>query len=97
MFRVTILAMALPVAFSLAGPAYYGYVSGPYSRVLIWAAACTVILMWLNRHSFIRALSSSPNSFPIKLVNVIAIVVAVGLSFVVGDSIAYLIARLISN
>jgi hypothetical protein len=42
MLRVTFLAMALPVALSLAGPIYYGYTNGPYWRVLIWAGACTV-------------------------------------------------------
>ena len=43
MARVVFLSLALPVAFSLVGPIYYGYSHGPYWRVLIWASACTVI------------------------------------------------------
>jgi hypothetical protein len=97
MLRVTILAMALPVAFSLAGPIYYGYTDGPYSRVLIWAAACTVILMWTSRRSLVGSLINTPSSPAIKLVNAIAIVVAVGVSFIIGDSAVYCLVRLISN
>jgi hypothetical protein len=39
---VVLLSMALPVALSVVGPIYYGYMNGPYWRVLIWAAACTI-------------------------------------------------------
>jgi hypothetical protein len=97
MLRVTFLAMALPVALSLAGPIYYGYTNGPYWRVLIWAGACTVGGIWLYRHSFTAAFSDAPYSFAEKLVNVTAIIVVMGLCFLAGDSVAYFVVRSFSN
>jgi hypothetical protein len=94
---VVFLSMALPVLLSLTGPIYYGYANGPYWRVLIWAGGCTVASLWFFRRSFTAAFSDAPYSVAIKLVNVIAIVIAMGLCFLAGDSIAYFVVRSISN
>jgi hypothetical protein len=47
---VVLVSMALPVALSVAGPIYYGYMNGPHSPVLIWAAVCTIGTVWFYRH-----------------------------------------------
>jgi hypothetical protein len=54
---LVLFSMALPVALSVAGPIYYGYINGPYWRVLIWAAVCTVGAVWFYRRSFTAAFS----------------------------------------
>ena len=67
MLRVTIvavLAMALPVAISLGGPIYYGYTNGPYLRVVVWAAACTIAAIWFYRQSFTAASATGLTHFP---------------------------------
>ena len=94
---VAILAMALPVAISLGGPIYYGYTNGPYLRVVVWAAACTVAGMWFYRQSFTAAFSDGPYSLLVKLFNAVAIVAFMGLCILAGDSAAYFLARSVSN
>jgi hypothetical protein len=91
------LAMALPVVLSLGGPVYYGYTDGPYSRVLIWAAVCTVGATWFYRRSFTAAFSDGDYSAAVKAANVFAIIAFMGLCFVAGDSAAYFLVRSISN
>ena len=100
MLRVALVdfsRMALPVALSLGGPIYYGYTNGPYLRVLIWAAVCTVVAVWFYRRSFTAAFSDADYSTAVKLVNVIAIVLAIGLCFLAGDSAFYFLVRSISH
>lgn len=94
---VALLSMALPVGLSLAGPIYYGYINGPYWRVLIWAAVCTVGALWFYRREFSAAFGDGPYSLPVKLFNTVLIVVFMGLCIVAGDSAAYFIVRAISN
>ena len=94
---VVLLGMALPVALSIAGPIYYGYTNGPYWCVLIWAAVCTVGTVWLYRHSFKAAFGDGDYSAAVKLGNVIAIVIVMGLLFVGGDTAIYFLVRSISN
>jgi hypothetical protein len=94
---VVLLSMALPVALSFAGPIYYGYMNGPYWRVLIWAAACTIGAVWFFRQSFTAAFSDADCSSAVKLVSVVAIVLVIGLCFLAGDSAIYFLARSISN
>jgi hypothetical protein len=81
----------------MAHTRYYGYTNGPYWRVLIWAAACTVGAVWLYRQSFTAAFSDADYSAKVKIVNVIAIVLVIGLCIRVGDSVVYLLVRSISN
>jgi hypothetical protein len=92
---VVLLSMALPVALSVTGPIYYGYTNGPYWRVLIWAAVCTIGAVWFYRSSFTAAFGDA--SAAVKLVNLIAIVLVMGLCFVLGDSAIYFLVRAISN
>jgi hypothetical protein len=94
---VVFLSMVLPVTLSLAGPIYYGYTNGPFWRVLIWAAVCTIGAVWLYRQSFTAAFSDADYSTAVKLVNVIAIVLVIGLCFLAGDSAIYFLVRSISN
>lgn len=94
---VVLLSMALPVALSVAGPIYYGYTNGPYWRVLIWAAVCTVGAVWLYRQSFTAAFIDADYSTAVKFVNVIAIVLVIGLCFLAGDLAIYFLVRSISN
>lgn len=94
---VAVLAMVLPVAISLGGPIYYGYTNGPYLRVVVWAAVCTIAAIWFYRQSFTAAFSDGPYSLPVKLFNVVAIVVFIGLCILAADSAAYFLARSISN
>jgi hypothetical protein len=94
---VVLLSMALPVALSVAGPIYYGYMNGPYSRVLIWAAVGTIGAVWFYRQSFTAAFSDAGYSTAVKLVNVIAIVLVIGLCLLAGDSAIYILVRSISN
>ena len=94
---VVLLSMALPVVLSVAGPIYYGYINGPYWRVLIWAAVCTIGAIWFYRQSFTAAFSDADYSIAVKLVNVIAIVLVIGLCFLAGDSAIYFLVRSISN
>lgn len=94
---VVLLSMALPVALSVVGPIYYGYINGPYWRVLIWAAACTIGFVWLFRQSFTARFSDDDCSTAVKLVNVVAVVLTIGLCFLAGNSAIYFLARSISN
>lgn len=94
---VVLLSMALPVALSVAGPIYYGYINGPYWRVLIWAAACTIGAVWLFRQSFTVAFSNTDHSTAEKFVIVVAIVLTMGLCFLAGDSAIYFLVRSISH
>ena len=94
---VVLLSMALPVALSVAGPIYYGYINGPYWRVLIWAAVCAIGAVWFYRQSFTAAFSDADYSTAVKLVNVMAIVFVIGLCFLAGDSAIYFLVRSISN
>lgn len=57
--RVISLGLALPVAFSLVGPIYYGYTHDPYWRIIIWASACIVLFLWQARSPFRHALSTA--------------------------------------
>jgi hypothetical protein len=94
---VVLLSMALPVALSLAGPIYFGYTHGPYWRVLIWAAVCTVGAVWFYRRSFTAAFSDADYSPAVKAGNIIAIVLVMGLCFVAVNSVIYFLVRSISN
>jgi hypothetical protein len=94
---VVLLSMALPVGLSIAGPIYYGYTNDPYWRVLIWAAVCTIGGVWFYRNSFTAAFSDAHYSSAIKLANVVAIVLTMGLCFLAGDSAIYFLVRSISN
>jgi hypothetical protein len=94
---VVLLSMALPVALSVTGPIYYGYMDGPYWRVLLWAAVCTIGAVWFFRQSFTVAFSDAHYSAAVILVNVIAIVLVIGLCFLAGDSAIYFLVRSISN
>lgn len=93
MARVVSLSLALPVAFSLVGPIYYGYTHGPYWRVIIWASACTVLFCWQVRSYFRHALSTAPPSIIGRFLLVLAIVVVIAIGFFAGDTLVYLIAR----
>lgn len=90
--RIVVLAMLLPVALSLAGPIYYGYTNGPYWRVIIWALACTIGFLWLNRSSI-----NPSSSAAINALNVVLISLTVAAAFLIGDSIVYLLTHLISK
>ena len=94
---VVLLSMALPVVLSVAGSIYYGYINEPYWRVLIWAVVCSIGSVWLYRQSFTAAFSDADYSTGMKLVNVIAIVLVIGLCFLGGDSAIYFLVRSISN
>jgi heme/copper-type cytochrome/quinol oxidase subunit 2 len=93
---VVLLTIALPVALSLAGPIYDGYANAPYLSVLIWAGVCTIMSCWFYRRSFTVAFSDAPYSSAVKLLNIVAIIVAMGLCFLAGDSAAYFIVLAIS-
>lgn len=100
MLRVIIvpfLAMALPVAISLGAPILFGYKNDPYSAVLIWAGVCTIAGIWFYRQSFAAAFSDGPYSLPVKLFNIVAIVLFMGLCILGADSAAYFLTRSISN
>jgi hypothetical protein len=93
--RVIFLSLVGPLILSLIGPIYYGYINGPYWRVVVWALVCTVGCCWLTRSSFKVALSAenSPRSFFGRSTLVIAIIAVIALSFIAGDSVAYVLAR----
>lgn len=91
--RVVFLSMAGPVILSALGPFYYGYTRGPYWRILVWAAACTVGCLWLYRSSLKHALSTAPPSVIGRFLLVLAIVVVIAVAFIAGDTLVYLIAR----
>jgi hypothetical protein len=94
---VVLFSMALPVALSIAGPIYYGYMNGPYLRVLIWAAVCTIGAVWLYRQSFTAAFGDADYSIAVKLMNVVAIILTIGLCLLAADSAIYFLVRSISN
>jgi hypothetical protein len=91
--RVTFLAVALPVLLSGVGPLYYGYNGSPYIRVLVWAGVCTLGYLSLSGSGFKVALSTANPSLFGRLFAVLSSSVLVGLIFVTGDSLIYLIAR----
>ena len=94
---VVLLSMALPVALSVGGPIYFGYMNDPYSAVLIWAGVCTIGAVWFYRQSFTAAFSDDDYSTAVKLVNVIAIILFIGLCLLAGNSAIYFLVRSISN
>lgn len=94
---VAVLAMALPVVLSLGGSIFFGYMNDPYSAVLIWVGVCTIAGIWIYRRSFTAAFSDGPYSLPVKLFNIVAIVLFMGLCILGANSAAYFLTRSISN
>jgi hypothetical protein len=65
----------------------------------VWARAADIrpALLLHRRPTFTVAFSDAPYSSAVKLLNIVAIIVAMGLCFLAGDSAAYFIVRAISN
>ena len=79
---------------SAVGAIYYGYMQGPYWRIIVWALACTMGSLWLERSSLKRSLSRTPPPSIIgRSLLAVAIVVMAAVTFVVGNSVIYLLAR----
>jgi hypothetical protein len=96
MLRVIALRLVGPVVLSSLGPIHYGQEGAPYTNVIIWALACTAIFLWWTRSSFQSAFNSSDVYwFKSALAGSIMAVIAVG--FIAGNSVAYLLARSLSN
>jgi hypothetical protein len=96
MMRVIALRLVGPIVLSSLGPIYYGHERAPYSKVIIWALACTAIFSWWARASFVSAFNSrDAHWFRSALAGAIMAVVAVG--FIAGNSLAYLLVLSISN
>jgi hypothetical protein len=93
--RVIFAGMVGPVILSGAGPLYYGYVNGPYFPIIVWALACTIGFLWTARSSFKMALSASPSIIK-RTLAAVTIVSIVAVAFVVGDTVFYSLAQLIT-
>lgn len=93
--RVLVLSMAGPVIFSALGPIYYGYTRGPYWRVIVWALACTVGSLWFYRSDLKTAIPEAPPSLMARIFLVLLIVITIAVALVVGDTLIYLLARLL--
>jgi hypothetical protein len=95
--RVAVFSMLPPVMLSALGPIYYGYMGEPYWRVLVWAGVCAILGLWFYRNSFAVAFKGYSYPSAVKILNVVAIVVFMALSFLAGDSVVYFIVRSISR
>ena len=99
MLRVIFLSLLGPIVLSAIGPIYYGYTNAPYWRIIVWAFVCTVGCAWWSRSSFKVAFNTdhAPRSFLGRSSLFIAIIVVIAVGFIAGDSLAYVLARSISN
>jgi hypothetical protein len=85
--------MAIPVLLSGVGPLNYGFNGSPYVRVLVWAVVCTLGYLLMSGSGLKVALSTANPSLFGRLFTIVSIAFVVGLFFVAGDSLVYLIGR----
>ena len=96
MVRLISFSLFGPVVLSAIGPIYFGYTHAPFSRAIIWALLC---MLWWAWPSLKSALTDAEWLQPLwyKTIAVAAVIAIFAAAFVGGDSLAYLLARSISN
>lgn len=85
-----------PIVLSSLGPIYFAYTHFQYSTAVVWALGCA---LWWAQPSFEAALTDTNWLQPVwyKSTLVVAVVAIFAFAFVLGDSLAYFLARSISN
>jgi hypothetical protein len=96
MMRAITLSLVGPIVLSSLGPIYYGHERAPYSKVIIWALACTAIFSWWARASF-KPVFNDGDALWFKSALAGAIMAVIAIGFIAGNSFAYLLARSISD
>ena len=96
MVQAIFLTLLGPVVHSSLVPMYLGYTNASYSIAIIWALVCT---LWWAQPSLKGALRDAnwlqPRWYKVTLIA--GMVAIVAFTFVMGDSLTYLLARSISN
>jgi hypothetical protein len=94
--RVIFFSLLGPIALSLSGPIYFAYTHAQYSTAVVWALACA---LWWAQPSFEAALTDTNWLRPVwyKSTLIVAVVAILAFAFVSGDSLAYFLARSLSN
>lgn len=96
MFRATFLSLVCSVILSFLGPVYLAYSNMRYSSAVLWALACALCWVLVSyRAAFLDAKWLAP--FWYRSTLLAALVAIFAFVFVAGDSLAYLLARSISN
>jgi hypothetical protein len=95
-FRANFLSLVCSVIVSFLGPVYLAYSNARYSAAVVWALACALCWVLVSyRAAFLDAKWLSP--FSHRSTVLAALVAIFAFVFVAGDSLAYLLARSISN
>ncbi len=94
--RAVFFSLLGPVVLSSLVPIYLAFNNAPYLTAVVWALACT---LWWARRPFEAALNDTNWLQPswYKSTLVAAVLAIFGFAFGLGDSLAYLLTRSISN
>jgi len=89
--RVIFFSLLGPIVLSSLGPIFFGLNNAPYSTTIVWALACT---LWWGLQPLKAALTDADWLQPgwYKSTVVAAVVTIFAFAFVLGDSLAYLLA-----
>ncbi len=90
--RVYFPDMFAPLIVSTVVPFYYGYTHALYSRVVVWALACTVGFYWLERWTFKTNFSAAQPVW-VKPSAAVFFVLMITLAFLAIDTLVYGFAK----
>lgn len=94
MARGMIARLYGPVLLSTVGPVYFGHFHRPYTQVIAWMLASTIVMLRLSLRTFDSWFRERTHfSAAASVATTIAVTALV---FVVADNVAYFVARAIS-